>query len=328
MIAALRREPGLTLLAAALVVQIAILVVTRLPGRVEAPEPLLAGFTVEAATRIEIDDSTGVSVVLARAEAGWMLPDAGAYPADGTRVAGLLGHLAAARRDRPVVRTQAGQRELRVVPDAFERRMQVHAGEVEHLLYIGTSAGTRSAHVRVDGQNEVWSVAELAPWQVPADVSSWIDPLYLRVEPDRVAAFELVNAAGSFRFERAEDGWTVAGLQAAEALDQERVSAFVDRLSTLRMRRPLGTELLDRYRLDPPAAVVRLTLSAGQGEGEDEDEAGVTVQLTVGAADTAGDAYVVKSSESEYYVEVSSFTLSDLVDADRSTFVIADDTAG
>lgn len=329
MIAALWRERNLMLLAVVLVVQVAALVLTRLPGRVEVTQPLLAGLTVEGAMHIKISDYAGQQVVLAREESGWVLPDVDDYPADDSRVTALLRHLASARRDRPVVRTESGARELRVVPDIFERRLQVQAGEIEHLLYIGTVDGTRAAHVRVDGEDEVWRVAELASWQVSADLSSWADTFYLRVEPDQVAAFELENAAGSFPFQRTEGGWTGLDLHAGETLDQERVTAFVDRLSSLRMSMPLGTEPVPHYRLNPPAAVVHLTVrSDPDGDDETEPAAERVVQLIVGAVAVEGDHYVVKNSDSEYYVEVSSFTLSDLVDADRSTFVIADDTTG
>ncbi len=318
MIAALLRERRLTVLAAVLVAQVAILAVTRLPGREAPPEPLLAGLTADAAERIEIDDGADGRVVMAREESGWVLSDAGGYPADGARVADLLDRLAAARRDRLVARTGAGRRELRVLPDDFERRLRVDAGTGAYLIYVGAAAGARGAHVRVDGQDEVWSVDGLAPWQVSTDRTSWVDPVYVRVEPDRVAAFELENAAGSFRFERMGEEWASPDLGVGEAVDQERVTAFVDRFSSLRMRQPIGAEPPEDAGLDPPAAVVRIDLSP------DEDGAAGSLELVIGAGGDDG-AYIVKSTDSEYYVEVSSFTLADLVDADRSAFVMTGD---
>lgn len=322
MIAALRGERGVTVLAAVLVVQIAILVVTRLPGREAVPEPLLAGLQADAVTHVEIGDGADGHVVMDREGDGWVLSDAGGYPADGTRIADLLDRLAAARRDRLVARTEAGRLELRVAPDGFERRVRIDAGADGYLLYVGTTAGTGAGHVRVDGEDEVWSVDGMAPWQVAADRSDWVDPVYLRVEADRVAAFELVNAAGSFRFERSDGEWTSPVPGAGEVLDRERVTAFLDRVSTLRMRRPLGTEPPGDYRLAERAAEVRLALSP-----DEDGEAGALELLILADGDDDYD-YVVKSSDSEYYVEVPSFTLADLVDADRSTFVTADDTGG
>ncbi len=324
MIAALRRERGLAVLAAVLVAQAAILVLTRLPGREDVPESLLAGLEAGAVTRIEIEDGADGHVVMDREGDGWVLSDAGGYPADGTRIAELLDRLAAARRDRLVARTEAGRLELRVAPDGFERRVRIDAGAVGYLLYIGTTAGTGAGHVRVDGEDEVWSVDGMAPWQVVADRSDWVDPIYLRVEADRIAAFELVNAAGSFRFERSDGEWTSPVPGAGEVLDQERVTAFLDRVSTLRMRRPLGAEPPGDYRLAERAAEVRLALSPDEdGEGE-----GGTLELLILAGGDDDYDYVVKSSDSEYYVEVPSFTLADLVNADRSTFVTEGDTGG
>lgn len=322
MIAALRRERGLAVLAAVLVVQAAILVLTRLPGREQMPEPLLAGLQAEAVTRIEIEDGADGHVVMDRDGDGWVLSDAGGYPADGTRIADLLDRLAAARRERLVARTESGRLELRVAADGFERRVRIEAGTGGYLLYVGTTAGTGGGHVRVDGEDEVWTVDGVAPWQVAADRADWVDPVYLRVEPERVAAFELVNAAGSFRFERSGDGWTGPAPGAGEVLDQDRVTAFVDRVSTLRMRRPLGTEPPGDYGLAERAAEVRLVLSP------DEDGDAGTLELLILAGGDDEYDYVVKSSDSEYYVDVPSFTLADLVDADRSTFVTADDAGG
>lgn len=321
MIAALRGERSVTVLSAALVVQIAILVLTRLPGSEAAPEPLLAGLASDAVTRMEIEDGAGGHVAMDRVADGWVLTDAGGYPADGVRIADLLARLAAARRDRLVARTEAGRLELRVAPEDFERRLRIDAATDRYLLYVGTTAGTGGGHVRVGGEDEVWSVDGMAPWQVAADRSEWVDPVYLRVEADRVAAFELENEAGSFRFERSGGGWTSPDRGVDEVLNQDRVTAFVDRVSTLRMRRPLGTDPPDERGL-ASRAVVRLALSP-----DEDGEAGALEVLILAGADDEDD-YVVKGSDSAYYVEVPSFTLADLVDADRSTFVTADATGG
>lgn len=320
MIAALLRERGLAVLAAVLVAQLVILTVTRLPGRAAAPEPLLAGLTAESVTRIEIDDGADGRVVMVREESGWALSGAGGYPADAALVADLLDRLAASRRDRLVARTEAGRRELSVLPDDFERRVRIEAGTGEHLIYVGAAAGSDGAHVRVDGQDEVWNVDGLASWQVSADRSSWVDPVYVRVEPDRVAAFALWNAAGSFRFERTDAGWTWPDQVGGEAVDQERVTDFVDRFGSLRMRQPLGAEP-PAAALDPPAAVVRIDLSPAEDDAADGAEAADSLEIFIHSGGADG-AYVVKSADSEYYVEVSSFTLAELVDADRSAFVM------
>ena len=324
MIAALLRERGPAVLTALLAVQVVILIVTRLPGGAAAPEPLLAGLAADAAERIEIDDGADGRVVIARQESGWVVTDAGGYPADGTRVTDLLDRLAAARRDRLVARTDAGRRELRVLPDDFERRLRVGAGTETFLIYVGADAGADGAHVRVDGQDEVWSVDGLPSWQVSTDPTYWVDPIYVRVEPERIAAFELQNAAGTFRFERTDQGWTSPDLGEGESVDQERLTAFTDRFSALRMQRPLGVEP-PATGFDPPAAVVRIDLRPAEGGAAESTEAAGSVELAIGAAAGDDGAYVVKSADSEYYVEVSNFTLADLVDADRSVFVTAGD---
>ena len=70
-------------------------------------------------------------------------------------------------------------------------------------------------------------------------------------------------------------------------------------------------------------ASIRLSAADMQLDGE-----GGSLELLILAGGDDDYDYVVKSSDSEYYVEVPSFTLADLVDADRSTFVTPDDPGG
>ena len=313
------RTHGLTVLALILVIQAAVLIVIRLPDREEEPESLLVGLTTESATRVEIDDGSDGRIIMIREEAGWVLNEASGYPADTTRINSLLALLATARRDRPVALTEVGRRELHVVVDEYERRLQIRSRSEEHLLYIGNTAGRRGTHVRVEGEDEVWSVDGLSTWQVSVDQSAWVDPIYLRVEPEKVDSFELENSAGSFLFLREGEEWTYRDLGSGETLNTERLGIFMNRMSTLRMIRPLGIEPPGENGLAERAAVVRLELSSGKDQKAD------TLEVVILTQESDDDDYIVKSSNSEYYVLVSSFTLSDLVDADRSTFVISDD---
>jgi hypothetical protein len=69
------------------------------------------------------------------------------------------------------------------------------------------------------------------------------------------------------------------------------------------------------YGMDAPGAVVTL-------QTHSEDAGDKTYTLTVGAMDSADSTYVVKSSESPYYVRASSYSVADLVQKDHEAFLL------
>jgi len=75
------------------------------------------------------------------------------------------------------------------------------------------------------------------------------------------------------------------------------------------IKSPLGLEEKGAYGLDDPTAEV--IMETGDG----------TVTLTLGSKDDDDGSYVVKSSESAYYVHVSINSVTALVQNDRDAFV-------
>jgi hypothetical protein len=73
--------------------------------------------------------------------------------------------------------------------------------------------------------------------------------------------------------------------------------------------RPLGKEDNPAYGLDKPSAVVTL------------QTAEKTITIQVGAKFREDNSYVVKSSESPYYVRVAEFSVKDLVEKSRDGFI-------
>ena len=81
------------------------------------------------------------------------------------------------------------------------------------------------------------------------------------------------------------------------------------RAASTTMKKPLGKKEQDAYGMDQPNAVVTL------------ETADRTVTLTVGAKDADDASYVVKSSESDYYVHVAATSVTALVENGRDAFV-------
>ncbi|OQY44208.1 MAG: hypothetical protein B6242_13200 [Anaerolineaceae bacterium 4572_78] len=132
----------------------------------------------------------------------------------------------------------------------------------------------------------------------------------------------LKNGNGEFVFEKKEievesedeettdlsnSEWLMVGLSEGESLDQSSVSAILSRVSSVRMTSPLGKTAKATYGIIAPQAALTYEV------------AGKTYTLLVGAK--LGENYVAKSSESDYYVEVSSYTVQSFIDNSLDNFL-------
>jgi hypothetical protein len=289
------------------------------PNKVSAGKLLLSDIKADEITSLTLLDGSGASIKLTRPapDQAWVLPDAGDYPADGTRITPVLAKLAAITTDRLVAQTPGSHKQLQVAADAFQRRVELStAGGATRTLFLGSSAGGQASHVRVDGQNDVYVAADVAPWQLGVDPAAWIDTAYVKVTPADVGGFALANANGQLNFTRdAQGAWQMDGLAAGEQLDTAQVASAVERLAALRMVRPLGkTERAD-YGLAQPAALATLNVKSG--------DTIKMVSVAVGAQDATDGAYTVKSSDSPYYVKVAESEVRDLVEKKREGFLAA-----
>ena len=297
------------LLAGVLIVQLVLSAVVFWPRPLTAAqgEPLFGDLEAGDITVLTLEDGAGSVTRLEQVGGQWVVPEADNYPATMDEVVSFLDKLLAVRTDRLVTRGEASHRRLRVSPDEFARRIsfQTDEGE-EQTVYLGTAPQFGSVHFRLAGESETYLTSELATHDAAATVSAWVDLTYQRLEPEDVHRFTLENESGTFVFERiGEDGWMLADLNEDETLDLGAVRGLLRRAGSVTMRSPLGREDQPHYGMDAPAARVTLEL----------DEK--TVTLLVGARDAEDGSYVVKSSESEYYVSVAETGVRELVETAR-----------
>ncbi len=104
------------------------------------------------------------------------------------------------------------------------------------------------------------------------------------------------------------------GLAEDETFDTSSITSLVSRVSSVRLLRPLGKETKEEYGLQEPNAV--LVLHARSEEGTQ-----TTYMLHVGAKSEEDNSYVLKSSESPYYVRVAEYTAKDWVEKTRDGFL-------
>lgn len=298
------------------------------PSASVAARPLLGDIKADEITSLRLQDDKGGRLMLVRqgdaatpvggsGQAGWVLSGSGDYPVDTTRLMPLLATLAGLKADRPVAQTAASHKQLQVADGVFQRKIDIStSGGANRTLFVGPGAGGQSSHVRVDGQNAVYLVGDLPMQELNVDPAAWIDTSYVKVAPADAVGLTLANANGQWNLTRDDQGtWALDGLAPGEQLDTNQVTALLNQVTSLRMTRPLGKIDDPGYGLAQPTALVTLTAKNG-------DERKV-ITLTIGAKDAADSSYVVKLSDSPYYVRVAEFSVKDLVEKNRAGFLLA-----
>jgi hypothetical protein len=301
------------ILACVLVAQVVLSVVVFWPRASTAGQRELLFPDVEAqeVTSLTIEDGEGNVIELAKVTGDWVLPGADDYPAKGDAVSSFLDKLLAVTTGRLVTQSDTSHKRLQVAPDEFVRRISFETGDgTEATLYLGSSPQFGAMHFRQEGQSETYLTGELTSFDANANAGTWIDTSYQSVTQEDVTRMTLENSNGTFVFEKDDEGnWTLADLAEDETLDETQVTSVLRRAATVTLKAPLGREERLSYGVDAPNAVVAL---------ETGDK---TVTLRVGAKDTDAASYVVKSSESPYYVHVSEFSVKALVENGRDAFL-------
>jgi hypothetical protein len=177
-------------------------------------------------------------------------------------------------------------------------------------LYVGTSPSYGATHVRVANQNEVYLASDLSSADVATRLTGWIDASYFSLQAQEIVAVTLENDNGTFEFTQEGDEWTMTGLGEGETASSNNISSLVTRATSVRMLRPLGTELKPSYGMHDPNAVLVVQTRAAEGTVS-------TYTLHVGAQSEQDGSYVLKSSESPYYVSVAEYTIADWVEKTR-----------
>jgi hypothetical protein len=279
--------------------------------------PLLAEFDPEEITAITLEDGEGGLARLVRQGEGWILADSGDYPADSEKVDPLLEKIAAIQTGRLVASSSSSHKRLQVAQDEFAGRITLEKGdESQEVLLIGSAPNPRGTHVRLAGQDNTYLTGELASWEVNPRLNNWISTTYIGLDRNRVASIVLENKNGTFTFEKGADGsWTLQGLGEDEAFNATPFNTLLSRATSMQLSAPLGTSDDPAYGLAEPQAVITVVTE------DEEDQSTQLYTLKVGQADSTGEEYYVKWSDSDYYVKVAAFNVETIIDHVRDDFV-------
>lgn len=299
------------ILAALLAVQIVLGVVVfwPRPAASGAGEPLLPNFKAADVTGLTLSDGQGKRLALAKNGEAWVMPEAGNYPVDGAKVTPFLEKLEKIKTNRLVTQTEGSHAQLKVAANDFNTLVEVKAKDgTAHKLYLGSAAGGSATHVRADDRPEVYLSGEINSFEASTGASSWIDTLYFTVPLTAPVNLTLENANGTFNLIKTGETWTMEGLAEGETFNEGGFSGLLNQITNIRMTEPLGKED-SWFGKDKPLATITLKAT---------DK---TYTLKLGAKDTTDNSYVLKSSESPYYVRVAEYTGSSLVDKKRDDFL-------
>ncbi len=310
-----------------LAIQVAALGALRLGDRgPERPKlrKLFAKLQTQDVKRLRVAGEGGKHVELEKREGRWVLASGGGYPALGNKVSELLAKLAAVQAGAPVTEKPDHHRALEVGKEGFQRELTLEPGPEGKALrvYLGSSAGIKDVHLRVDGENAVYLVKDLSAWDAGTAAADWVSTDYFKAERDRIVALTLENAEGKLELSKDASGkWSVAGLAEEARVKQSEVDSLLGAASAVALQEPVGTATEARHGLDKPLATLTLEVeekpaAGAEGKEEKKGEAKAPAKRTrlvlrVGAK--AGDAHYVKSESSAYVVKAGSWSVEPLL---------------
>ncbi len=156
----------------------------------------------------------------------------------------------------------------------------------------------------------------IQPFDVDPRASNWIDTVYYTIPQTTTVGLTLENANGTFVFERDGETWAMQGLNEGEEFAPNNLTTVLNQVTTLRMTKPAGQEEQPAYGLDEPQATITIKT--------DDDQ---THTLLIGAQDETSQDYLVKSSDSDYYVWIAQFTANDLIGKTKDDFLLPPPTS-
>ena len=302
------------ILAGVLLVQIliSVLVFWPKPAATGTGEGVFPEVSADDIVALRITDDTGDEIVLRKTEEGWVLPEAGDYPAQEGAIAQVLEKIVALETGSLVTQSDTSHKQLQVAQDDFVRRVLFETADGEtHTFYLGSAPRYTATHFRVAGDAETYLTTEVSTWELNVQPNPWVDTAYVQIDPETVNAIVLENSQGTFTLVRDEAGesWILADLAADEQVAASATNAVFRNATNMTLSAPLGTEPKPAYGLGDPNAVVSIETASG------------THTLVVGAQDEESGGYVVKYSESPYYVRVAEYTVTAMVDNAREDFI-------
>lgn len=305
------------ILSGLLLLQVVIIAIVFWPGRgaTASAEPLFAGITLDDIQAFTIHQGES-SLHVARGGDGWVLPEADEFPVTALTATDMISKVLEIDTRRLVADDTSSHARLQVTEEDAVRTVDLETSDGNTLtLIVGSSPSFRSTNVRRSDSNNVYIANGLQATDLRTDYSSWVDTSYLAIPQSDVTGLTLTNGQGTLTFtEVSTDTWTLVDLAEDETFNQNNLTSLLTRIGSLNMVQPLGKEAAPEYGMDSPGATMIIDWQTAAGEAE-------RTTLTVGAEPLEDGNYVIKSSDSAYYVKVASFTVENILERGRADYL-------
>jgi len=130
-----------------------------------------------------------------------------------------------------VASTTNARDQLEVADDNHQRKLTISAGDSKTSLLLGTSPGIRKSHVRLEGDDKIYSVT-LPVSDVPATVDDWLDKSLLAFRD--IAKIKSGEIVFEMRGEGDKKNWAmIDGKDESSEFDTEKLSGIVNSLENL-----------------------------------------------------------------------------------------------
>nr|CAA6822371.1 MAG: Unknown protein [uncultured Thiotrichaceae bacterium] len=296
-------KTGIILLAVLLVAQIVLSFVTHSGGTQVAEQSVNGVLLSFDKTKVDQLSVQGVDtkVELKKVDGQWQSADG--FPANQSKVSGLLDKLAELKHGLPVGVSEDALTRFKVAIDDYESRVQLKQGDdVLADLYLGSGAGARQSHVRRQADNVVYTTA-IGVYDAPTDPAEWLDKTVLQLDEKIVSAVELAELKLE-KVSKSKDSapvWQAAVLPEGKLLNQAGVNEGLQPLWNLQFAEVLGKEAQADYGLDAPVLTLKLTYDGGERE-----------YLFGKMAE--GDDFVLKVSDRDEYFRVAGYSVKPMVE--------------
>ncbi len=241
-----------------------------------------------------VEGPNGKQVRLVRRKDEWRVQDPQEFPADATRVQGLLDKLGALKRGTPVGQSGDARTRFKVADEDFERRLTLKQGDkVLATVLLGTSPGFKVTHARLRPSQDIFGV-EFSTWEVGVEPGEWQNKELLKVPLADISTLDVEGlsfarveaptpkapAPGETR--KPEPSWELRAGQGR--LKSEAAEKLAGLLAGRRFDQVLAPLHPKATGLDTPA--LTLTLTRKQGEklsyrlGKTPDKEEYTLQVS------------------------------------------------
>jgi hypothetical protein len=171
-------------------------------------------------------------LVLQKQDGKWQLPDKQKVPAAEGRVEELLQKVSQVQLTWPVATTASAQERFEVAENKYQRFVQLFAGDkLLSEFYLGSSPGFRRVHLRLPGENEIYSV-NLNSYDLPARADDWLNKSLLASPEPRVIQ------GADYELRKEDDSWVFAAQDEEETpeVDAQKAGDLVRALTNLHVQ--------------------------------------------------------------------------------------------